>query len=74
MQTTTGMWSNVEIQKKVHVGYKVLDIYEQHHFQRNKKLFRAYNKTFFNIKRQAKADGNKRLDGHRLAMYQFAFR
>ena len=39
-----------------------------------KKLFRAYNKTFFNIKRQAKADGNKRLEGHRLAMYQFAFR
>ena len=29
--------------------------------------------TVFNIKRQDKVDGNKGLEGHHLAMYQFAF-
>ena len=53
----------MEIQKAIHVGYKVLDIYEQHHFnEKRNDLFRAYNETFFDIKRQAKVDGNKGLE------------
>ena len=63
LKTMTGTWSSVEIQKAVRVGYKVLDIYKQHHFpEKRNDLFRAYNETFFNIKRQAKADGNKGLE------------
>jgi len=63
LKTMTGTWSSVEIQKAVRVGYKVLDIYEQHHFnEKRNDLFRAYNETFFDIKRQAKVDGNKGLE------------
>ena len=63
LKTMTGTWSSVEIQKAVRVGYKVLDIYEQHHFnEKRNDLFRDYNETFFDIKRQAKVDGNKGLE------------
>ena len=63
LETMTGTWSSVEIQKAVRVGYKILDVYEQHHFpEKRNYLFRAYNETFFNIKKQAKADGNKGLE------------
>ena len=46
LKTITGTWSSVEIQKAVRVGYKVLDVYEQHQFN----------------KKQAKVDGNKGLE------------
>ena len=63
LKTMTGTWSSVEIQKAVRVGYKILDVYEQHHFpEKRNDLFHAYNKTFFNIKKQAKADGDKGLE------------
>ena len=39
------------------------EIYEQHHFpQQSNTLFADYNKTFFDIKRKAKTDGNKGLE------------
>jgi hypothetical protein len=55
-----GTWTSVEVQKAVSIGYKIIQIYEQHHFpQKSNELFREYNEMFFDIKRQAKADGNK---------------
>ena len=44
-------------------GYVIKEIYEQHHFpQQCNTLFADYNKTFFDIKRKAKMDGNKELE------------
>ena len=58
-----GTWTSVEVQKAVQKGYEILDIYEQHHFsQKSNQLFREYNETFFEIKRQAKQEGNKGLE------------
>ena len=63
LKTMIGTWSSVEIQKAVRLGYKILDIYEQHHFeQKSNTLFKEYNDTFFAIKRQAKQEGNKGLE------------
>ena len=47
----------------MYIGYKVLDMYEQHHFNEKwNNLFQAYNETFFDIKRQVKVDSNKGLE------------
>ena len=63
LKTMTGTWSSVEIQKAVRLGYKVLDVYEQHHFeQKSNTLFKEYNETFFNIKKQSKQEGNKGME------------
>ena len=63
LKTMTGTWSSVEIQKAVRSGYKIVDIYEQHHFPHtSNSLFREYNEKFFNIKRQAKVESNKGLE------------
>ena len=52
----TGTWTSVEIQKAVAMGYVVTEVYEVHHFpQKSNTLFKAYNETFFGIKRAAKS-------------------
>ena len=58
-----GTWTSVELRCALRLGYKVLDYYEIHHFERRSNtLFREYNETFFEIKRRAKAEGNKGLE------------
>lgn len=55
-----GTWTSVEVQYAVKLGYKIVDVIEQHHFtKRRNDLFKAYNETFFAIKREAKLAGNK---------------
>lgn len=55
-----GTWTSCELQKAVQMGYQILDIFEQHHYpQKSNTLFKEYNDTFFEIKRIAKAEGNK---------------
>ena len=58
-----GTWTSVEVHRAVQQGYTILDIYEEHHFtETSNTLFREYNETFFEIKRQAKEEGNKGLE------------
>ena len=55
-----GTWTSVEVQKAISKGYKILEVFEQHHFpNKSNELFRRYNETFFEIKRAAKAEKNK---------------
>jgi hypothetical protein len=59
----TGTWTHMELQAAVRAGYVINEIYEQHHFERRlNNLFKSYNETFFDIKRRAKAEGNKGLE------------
>ena len=76
LKPMTATRSSVEIQKAVWLGYKVLDIHDQHHFPKksntlfaecNQTLTKIWsmwwnNQTFFAIKRQAKLNGNKGLE------------
>ena len=58
-----GTWTSVELQLAVHLGYTILDVYEQHHFPRkSNELFKKYNDTFFSIKKEAKQQKNKGLE------------
>jgi len=58
-----GTWTSMELQQAVEDGYEIVERYEQHHFeQRSNELFKEYNHTFFEIKKQAKKDGNKGLE------------
>ena len=58
----TGTWISSQIQKAVQLGYVIQEIYEVHHFEhKSNTLFKAYNQTFFDIKRSAKQAGNKGL-------------
>ena len=63
LEPAVGTWTHIELQRAVAAGYRVTEIFEQHHFpQTSNTLFRKYNETFFAIKRQAKIDGNKGLE------------
>jgi len=63
LNPTVGTWTHVELQTAVLMGYVINEVYEQHHFERRlNNLFKSYNETFFEIKRQAKRDGNKGLE------------
>ena len=54
LKTMIGTWSSVEIQKAVRLGYKVLDVCEQHHFdQTTNNLFKTHDE---------KQEGNKGLE------------
>jgi hypothetical protein len=55
-----GTWTSMELQKAVSVGYVIEEVYEQHHFpRRSNELFKEYNMTFFDIKRQAALEGKQ---------------
>ena len=55
-----GTWVSFEVHYAVSRGYVIEEIFEQHHFpQPSNTLFAEYNKTFYDIKRRAKMDGNK---------------
>ena len=65
LTTMTGTWTHMELQKAVAYGYKISEIFEQHHFEplnRRNDLFHSFNETFFDIKHRAKADGNKGME------------
>jgi hypothetical protein len=63
LEPCIGTWTHVELQRAVRAGYVIDEIYEQHHFPHTSNtLFKTYNDTFFNIKRAAKASGNKGLE------------
>jgi len=54
LEKQTGTWTHIELQKAVQMGYKITDIYEQHHFWKTSTtLFADYIKTFFDIKQDA---------------------
>ena len=56
-------WTSVEVQFAVNNSYIIDETFEQHHFlDRNNTLFKAYNDTFFEMKRKAKTEGNKGLE------------
>ena len=58
-----GTWVSFEVHYAVSRGYVIEEIFEQHHFpQQSNTLFAEYNKTFFDIKRKAKMEGNKGLE------------
>lgn len=58
-----GTWTHMELEEAVAQGYVIADIFEQHHFERRlNNLFKDYNEIFFDIKKKAKADGNKGLE------------
>ena len=58
-----GTRTSEEVLRAVQTGYTIVDVYEQHHFaEKSNTLFREYNETFFEIKQQAKEDGNKGLE------------
>ena len=53
----TGTWTHIEL--AVSVCYIIKEVYVQHHFKSTSTtLFNQYIDTFFNIKKQAQADGN----------------
>jgi len=63
LEPMEGTWTSFEVQKAVQLGYVIECMYEVHHFEhRSNSLFRAYNETFFEIKRRAKVEGNKGLE------------
>ena len=63
LKTTTGMWSSVQIEKAVLLGYKVLDIYEQHRFpQASTTLFNEYNKTILKSRDRPKWTATRGLE------------
>ena len=59
----TGTWISAEVQKAVQLVQVIQEKYEVHHFpKKSKTLCKTYNETFFEIKRTAKAAGNKGLE------------
>jgi G:T-mismatch repair DNA endonuclease (very short patch repair protein) len=58
----TGTWTHVELLRAVSKGYRVVQVYEQHHFPTYRiGLFSTYINTFFEMKKMAEASGNKGL-------------
>lgn len=63
--TMTGTWTHVEINLALEMGYKIDEIFVQHHFDEvaepgtPNSLFEKYIQTFFDIKQQAANEGNK---------------
>ena len=58
-----GTWVSFEVHYAVSRGYVIEEIYKHHHFpHQSNTCFADYNKTFFDIKRKAKLDGNKELE------------
>ena len=56
-----GTWTSFEVQKAVQLGTVIECMYAVHHYEhKSSSLFRAYYETFFEIKRRATVDGNKR--------------
>ena len=47
----TGFWTTVEVNKAIEVGYKIIDIYEVHHFNTTStELWKSYIRKFLKIK------------------------
>ena len=54
-----GVFTTFEIQEALRQNYKLIDVYEIHHFpKKSKKLFSSYMKSFFDIKQKAKKNNN----------------
>jgi hypothetical protein len=57
----TGVWTHVKLRKAVSLGYRIEEVYEQHHFietNRSNTLFHPYINTFFNMKNKAEQEKN----------------
>ena len=47
------MWTSVEVQKAVELGYKILTVYEIYHFKKAQKIFDTYVNTFMKLKQES---------------------
>ncbi|CAM9787272.1 unnamed protein product [Heterosigma akashiwo] len=57
--TFVGTYTSVEIKKALELGYVVLDTYEQWHYPASStELFKSYIDTFYEMKKEAKEQGN----------------
>ena len=63
LRPMVGTWTSFEVPLAVQNGYVIDEIFKQYHFpQHSNTLFKAFNDTFFKMKRKAKAEGNKGLE------------
>lgn len=55
----TGTYTSIELQVAVQLGYVIERVYEQWHYpRRSEDLYKGYIDTFFEMKKQAKEEGN----------------
>ena len=48
-----GMWTSVEVQKALELGYRILNVYEIYHFEKRQRIFDDYVNMFMKLKQES---------------------